>query len=97
MPLTLRDNPKFPFHFSKQYFEYLIVSIKQWSGKLPKKDKNEIVISKQTMKGLELESVQVLQVVVSSSTSSQISLFRYSSAYKIFSPLWKNNYTSNCC
>ena len=43
------------------------------------------------MKGLKLQSVQLLQTVsVSSSTSSQTPLFRYSSVYKTLSRLWKN-------
>lgn len=41
------------------------------------------------MKGFKLWSVQQLQAVVSSSTASQIPLFRYISVYKIFAPLWK--------
>ena len=47
------------------------------------------------MKGLKLQSVQLLQKVVFSSTSSQIPLFRYSLVYKTFGPLWKYNYFSD--
>ena len=48
------------------------------------------------MKGLKLQSVQLLHAAVSSSISSQIHLFRYASDYKTFSPLWENTYTSDC-
>ena len=47
------------------------------------------------MKGLKLQSVQLLHAAVSSSISSQIRLFRYSSDYKTFSPLWEYTYTSD--
>ena len=45
------------------------------------------------MNGLKLQSFRLLQVVFSSSTSSQIPSFRYPSTYKTLSLLWKNNYT----
>ena len=44
------------------------IYIKQWDGNFPKTNKNEIFTSQQILKGLKLQSVQLLQVVVSSST-----------------------------
>ena len=63
-----------------------------------KQKKNGIVILNQTTNGLKLESIQLLLAVVFSSASNQKPLFRYySSVYKIFCPLWKNNYISDYC
>ena len=54
-----------------------------------KQAKIELPYHSKHMKGFKLWSVQQLQAVVSSSTASQIPLFRYISVYKIFAPLWK--------
>ena len=44
-------------------------SIKHWDGNISKTDKNEIPITQQTRKGLIVQSILLLETVVSSSKS----------------------------
>ena len=49
------------------------------------------------MNGLKLQSAQMLETVISSSTSRQTFLYGYSSVYQTYNPLKKNNFTSKYC